>query len=65
MGVAPRYTLLKLLRLLSLLKLFKLLYTALTVACMPCCPYVLLGKVRTLLEWADELILQNVGLVDC
>ena len=40
--VAPCYT------------LFKLLYTALNVACMPI--YILLEKVKTLLEWADELL---------
>ena len=28
--------------------------TALTIACMPI--YILLGKVRTLLEWADALL---------
>ena len=45
MKVAPRYT---------LFTLFKLLYTALNVACMPI--YILLEKVKTLLEWADELL---------
>ena len=46
------YTLLTwstLFRLLTLVMLFKLLYTASLVTCLP----VLLGKVRTLLEWAD------------
>ena len=39
-----------LLTLLTLFILFKLLYTAKTFACMP----TLLGKVTTLLEWAEN-----------
>ena len=62
MEVAPRHKLLTLLSLLTLLtwltlltllslfKLLKLLYTAKTLACMPI--YI----VRTLLEWAEELL---------
>ena len=49
MDVAWHYTLLTLLTLFSLFILFKLLYTAETAACM-------LGKVTTLVEWADELL---------
>ena len=44
------FTLLTLLTLLTLFILFKLLYTAKTLACMP----TLLGKVTTLLEWAEN-----------
>ena len=68
MEVAPRYKLLKLLALLTwltmltlltlltlftpftLLTLFRLLYTGKKLACKP------IRKVRTLLEWADELL---------
>ena len=57
MMVAPRYTLLTP---FSLFKLFKLLYTALTVACIVPI-YILLGKVRTLLERADELLVKMWG----
>ena len=48
-STALHYTLLTL---VTLFILFKLLYTAQTVTCVPV--YILLGKVRTLLEWADD-----------
>ena len=57
MEEALRYTVFTLFPLFKPLTLFilsKLLYTAQTVACMPM--PILLGKVRTLLEWADELL---------
>ena len=60
MDVEPRYTLLTLLTLLTIMTLFtlfilfKLLYIAETVACMPI--FIMLGKVRTLMEWADGVM---------
>ena len=56
--VATRITLLTLLTLFTLFILFillKLLYTAQTVGCMPIY-VVMLGEVRMLLEWTDELL---------
>ena len=57
MEVAPRYTLPTL---FTLFILFELLYTAETVTCMPV--YILLGKFRTLLEWADEPLSKMFGV---
>ena len=31
---------------------------------MPNCPYILLGKVRTLMEWADELLSKMLDWMD-
>ena len=56
MEVALRFKLLTLVTLLTLLTLLKLLYTAKTLACKQ---YILLGKVRTLLEWADASLRKN------
>ena len=50
MEVAPRYTLLTLLTLFTLFTLFTLLKQ------QHVCLYILLGKVRTLLEWDDGLL---------
>ena len=47
---------------LTLFILFKLLYTAQTEACMPL--PILLGKVRTLLEWADALLSKKLEWMD-
>ena len=52
MEVAPRYTLSTLFTLLTLSILFEVFFTA--YACMP--RYILLGKVRTQLDWADQLL---------
>ena len=46
----------------TLFTLFKLLYTAQTVACLPI--YILLGKVRTLLEEAEGLLSKMLDWVD-
>ena len=54
MNVAPCYTL------LTLFTLFKLLYTAVAYVCL----YILLEKVRTLLEWIDELLSKKWDGVD-
>ena len=56
MSVAPHHTL------LSLFILFKLLYTASTVAYMPI--YILSGKLRTQLEWADRLLSKMLDGMD-
>ena len=50
MEVALRYTLLILFILFTLFILFKLLKQ------LHVCLYILFGKVRTVLEWADELL---------
>ena len=59
--LASRYTvftLFSLFELFTLFILFKLFYTAKTEAQLPKHIYILLGDIRTLLEWASE---QNVG----
>ena len=70
MVVAPRYTLLTLLTLSTLLTwfalftlfiLFKPLYTAVHCFNLSMYIHVLLGKVRTLLEWADTLLSKKWG----
>ena len=63
MELAPRFMLFSLLTLLTWFilltwfTLLKLLYTAQTVACMPI--YILLGKVRTLWETGNELLIKK------
>ena len=58
MEVAPHYTLLSLFTLFTLFLLFKLLYSS--IACMyaymPIYIDYIIGRVRTLLKWADGLL---------
>ena len=61
MEVAPRY---KLLKLITLLTLFNTMFTVFTTQTALHClkssmyaVYIVLGKVRTLLEWTDALLI--------